>query len=83
MDFLLELILEIILEGAIDAVTETKIPLLIRILLAVALLALYLGFAGAIIYFGISSKNALVIAIGIFVLLLIAFAVCCKYKKLR
>lgn len=84
MDFLLELVFEIILEGAIEAASDTKVPMPIRILLATVLLGLYLGLVVLIVYIGISNKNGLVIAIGIFLSLLIAGAVwykCLKFKN--
>ena len=43
MDNLLTLVLEIILDGAVSAAAGKKVPMIIRIVLAVFLIALWLG----------------------------------------
>lgn len=83
MEILIELILSIILEGSMELTTERRVPMPIRILLAVLLLAFYIGFCGIVIYSGIKMKNAIIAGIGIFVLVIVAVTVIWKYKEMK
>lgn len=82
MEVLLEIIMTIILDGSMEAVTEKKIPLFIRIAAAVFLFILYGGFCGFLIYLGIVNKSGLIIGIALFLLVMIAAAIVWKYKKM-
>lgn len=82
MDFILELLLEIILEGALESVTEKKIPLLIRIFVALILLVFYLGFGGCLMYIGIVEKSGVITGIAVFWFLMTACLIIKKCKEL-
>lgn len=83
MDMILEVILEIVLEGSFELSTDRKVPLPVRILLAVILIALYLGFCGLLLYLGIRESEPVVIAIAVFVFLMCAGAVMWKYRQMK
>ena len=55
MDDLLELILEIILEGAVEATVSPKVPLPVRIGLALLLGGFFIGLFGLIFWVGLST----------------------------
>lgn len=83
MDVILEIVLEVILEGAVDLSTDRKVPLPVRILLAAVLIALYLGLCGALLYLGIREDEPIVILIAVFIFLMCAVAVICKYRQMK
>lgn len=83
MDFIIEILLEIILDDALESVTEKKIPLPIRIFVALVLLVFYLGFGGCLLYIGIAKKNGMMTGIAIFWFLMIACVIIRKCKELR
>lgn len=83
MDMILEIVLEIVLEGAVDMSTNRKVPLPVRILLAVFLIALYLGFCGFLLYLGISEGAPIMIAVAVFVFLMCAAAFIYKYRQMK
>lgn len=66
MEFLLELIIDIIgeglIEGAIDGMESKKVPMPLRILLAVVLFALLIGL-GVIFFLVIMSSESLAVGI--------------------
>lgn len=69
MDFLLELLFEIILEGTLELGTNRKIPLVLRILALLVILALFGGITVLILFAGyqaIKEHNTLA---GVFLLI--------------
>ena len=57
MSDLLEIVLEIVLEGALHGAASPRAPLVVRILLAAALAALWLGLSGLLLYVGMQSGS--------------------------
>ena len=57
MSDLLEIVLEIVLEGALHGAVSPRVPLVVRILLAAALAALWLGLSGLLLYVGMQSGS--------------------------
>ena len=57
MSDLLEIVLEIVLEGALHGAASPRVPLVVRILLAAALAALWLGLSGLLLYVGMQSGS--------------------------
>ena len=78
MDLIFEFILDLILEGSFMAATEKKVPLVIRILAALILVAVYLGLGGVLLYIGIKNKS--ILFTGVALILCIAFAAGFFYK---
>ena len=66
-----------------EAVTEKKIPMVIRVLLAVFLLVFYIGFVGIFFYIGVKHKNGIMKGIAVFLGVIIAALVIKTYKEIK
>lgn len=64
MDDLLELVLEIVLEGAIEAAGSRRVPLPVRIGLALLVAAFFGGIVGLLLWVGIDTRNWPLTALG-------------------
>ena len=82
MFHIIEIILEFIFLGTIDAMSSKRIPLILRVLVATVLLALYLGLFALLLVVGINTGSATLIVIAFVVLLLIAVLVIPKIKQI-
>jgi ribose/xylose/arabinose/galactoside ABC-type transport system permease subunit len=67
MEILFEFLFELVLEGSFALFSEKKVPMWLRILAALVVLAFFGGIVGLIIYGGITTKNPLVVGIGVFI----------------
>lgn len=67
MDFLLELLFEIIFEGVIEMTSSRRVPFIIRLILAVVVLAFYLFITGCVMYIGIIQKQVAIFLIGLLI----------------
>ena len=65
MDDLLEFLLDFIVDGAMDAVDSPRVPLWVRILLGVVLLAFFLGLSGFLIAAGVGTGRWGLAVIGV------------------
>lgn len=83
LDFIVELIAELILGGAAEIMDYKKAPIWIRILSAIIILAVVLGFGGLLIWSGINEGEIVLILLGIGVFVLFAIAVCYRLIKHR
>lgn len=83
LDIALEIIMTIIFEGSMEAVTEKKLPIVIRVLAVVFLLVFYIGFTGIFFYIGIKHKNGMMLGIAVFLYVIIAALVIKKYKEIK
>ena len=82
MDLIMEILLELIFEGTLEMVTSKKIPMFIRLLAAVLLLAFYIGFGGVLIYIGIKHKSIVVIICAVVLLLVVWIVIVYYYMEL-
>lgn len=57
MSELLEIVLEIILEGAVQTASSSRVPLIVRVVLAALLAAAWLGLSGLLLYVGAQSGS--------------------------
>lgn len=85
MDFIIELFSEIILEFVFEFIFEgvfsKRIPLILRILFAVILLAFFGALTIGLIVIGIVVDNIFVLLIGIFMTIMSAWALVRKLKE--
>ena len=83
MEFIMEIILDLILEGSVEAASSKKVPLPVRILASVILLAVYGGLIGFLVYIGIHEKIWLVLVLAAVILIITVLAFYHVYKKRR
>ena len=83
MEVLFKILFEIIVEGSLEASRDKKIPLWIRIIAGIILIAIYGGLVGFLIYEGIRSVNWVLLVIGIALLVFFAFGFWKVFKKHR
>ena len=83
MEVLFEILFEIIVEGSLEASCDKKVPLWIRIIAGLILIAVYGGLVGFLIYEGIRSVNRGLLVIGIALLVFFAFGFWKVFKKHR
>ena len=83
MDFIFEFLFEIILEGCFEAISEKKIPFVVRIIIALILFIFYICFGGIFLYIGIKQKSVLLIGISIFLYIIIGIVAFRKYEELK
>lgn len=81
MEILFEILFELIVEGSLEAAADKKVPLWIRIIAGIILIAVFGGSAGVLIYIGIRNTNWILLVIGIVLLLFFAFGFWKVYKK--
>ena len=83
MEILFEIVFEIIVDGSLKTSTNKKVPLWIRIIAGIVLIAVYGGSAGALMYIGIRNKDWILLVIGIALLVFFVFGFRKVYKKYR
>lgn len=83
MDDLLELILEIILEGAVEATVSPKVPLPVRIGLALLLGGFFIGLFGLIFWVGLSTGKWPLMLLGMALLAGFGAWVWAKSREIR
>lgn len=83
MEIIFEIIFEIIVDGSLNAVSDKKIPLILRILSAIVLLTVYGGLVGLCLFWGIQNKSAILIAVGLGLLIFFGLAFIKTYKSHR
>ena len=67
MEILFEFLFELIVEGSFEILGEKKVPIVLRILAAVVVLALYVGLVGLFVYIGITYDNVIIVGLGVFI----------------
>ena len=83
MEIIFEIIFEIIIDGSLNAVSDKKIPLILRILSAIVLLIVYGGLVGLCLFWGIHDKSVVLIIVGIGLLIFFGLAFIKTYKSRR
>jgi len=83
LDDIIELILDLVLNGAAEAVDCKKAPIWIRILSAIIILAVVIGFGGLLIWSGVNEGKLVLILLGIGVFVLFAMLGIYKVIKYR
>lgn len=81
MEIIFEFLFELIIEGSIETLGGKKVPLVIRIIASVILIAVYGGITGICFYCGIRDKSPIIFLIGIFILLITIVLFYTIYKK--
>ena len=70
MDLILEIILDLIIDGYHDAASDRKIPLAVRVIVIILVIAVYGGLTGYCFYLGIHDRSLIALAIGGLILFL-------------
>lgn len=83
MDLILEIILDLIIDGYHDAASDRKIPLAVRVIVTILLIAVYGGLAGFCIYQGIHDRSPIGLAIGALILFLAVPVIIRLFKKIK
>ena len=83
MNVLLDIILDLILDGYLGAASERKIPLPVRVIAAILLIAVYGGLIGFCFYLAIHDKSWIAAAVGILILFLTVPALIQLFKKYK
>lgn len=83
MSIVIEIILEVILLGTIDAIPSKRVPLIVRVRLAIILLTAYIGLALLMFIAGVQSKNTMLVAVAGIVLFLVAALIFPKLKRIK
>lgn len=83
MDVLLEIILNLIIDGYSEAASDRKVPLAVRVIVAILLIAVYGGLIGFCFYLGIHDRNWIAVAIGVLILFVTVPAIIRYLKKIR
>ena len=81
MNLLLEIILDLIIDGYHKGVSDRKIPLAIRVIVAILLVAVYGGLTGFCFYLGIHDRSWIALAIGVLILIVTVPAIIRFFKK--
>ena len=78
---MLEFIIEVIFEGSFEMSNAKKVPMPLRILFAVVLIALYLSVFGVLLWCGIISKSIPVTLLVVFAFAVITVLLVKEFKK--
>ncbi len=80
-DDILELILELILDGSIEAADNKRVPMPVRIILAMFLIAVFFGVCVLLIIIGIEEENTALKVLGMFMAAAIAALIGIKIRR--
>ena len=83
MELIFEILFELIIDGSMNAATDKKIPVILRIIAAIILLVVYGGLVGLCFFFGIRNKSAALMLIGVFILTITILGIRKTYKNHR
>ena len=83
MFHIIEIILEFIFLGTIDAMSSKRVPMILRVLVATVLLAIYLGLFTLLLVVGINTRSAMLTVVAFVVLILIAVLVIPKIRQIK
>ena len=83
MDFLLEILFEIIFEGVIEMTSSRRVPFIIRLILAIVVLAFYLFITGCVMYVGIIEQQIVIFLIGLLIFVGIGSVIVKKFIHFR
>ena len=83
MDIILEIIFNLIIDGYNEAASDRKIPLAVRVIVAILLIAVYGGLTGFCLYQGFHDKSMLALVIGVLILLTGVSVIIQLYKKYK
>lgn len=72
MELILDLLFEFFVDGSIEALGNKKVPKPLRIVALVFLIIVFGGIISLCIFFGIVDKNWILIAAGVFILVIVA-----------
>ena len=81
MEIIMEFLFELIVEGSLEASSDKKVPLPIRIIAAIILIAVYGGLIGFCFYSGIREKSWVLIVLGVIILVITVLGARAAYKK--
>ncbi len=84
-EILFEIIFEVVLEGSLELSTtkSIKVPLLLRILAVLFIVAIGGGLCAFIFIIGVKNEQPLLIGISVFLLIMIIVAFITKYREYR
>ena len=83
MEFIFDFIFELIIDGSFDAASNKKVPMAVRVISAIILIAFFGGIIGFCIFLGIRDRNwvtLLLIALILIAVILQALRYYRKYK---
>ena len=81
VDVLLEIILNLIIDGYSEAASDRKVPLAVRVIVAIMLVAVYGGLIGFCFYLAIHDQSWIAAAIGVLILFVTVPAIIRYFKK--
>lgn len=83
MELIMEFLFELIVEGSLEAFSDRKVPVPLRILAAVVLLGVYGCVIGFCFYCGIRDREWVLIILGIVILVFTVLGARAVYRKRR
>ena len=81
MEFIMEFLFELIVEGSLEASSDKKVPLPVRIIAAIVLIVVYGGMIGLFLYSGIHGRNWGMLILGVIILVITVLGARAVYKK--
>ena len=81
MEVILEFLFELIVEGSLEASSDKKIPLPLRIIAGIVLIGIYGSLIGFCIFSGIHDRNWIVLVLGIIILVITILGARAVYLK--
>ena len=83
MELIFEILFELIVDGSLNATTDKKVPVIIRIIAAIILIVVYGGLIGLFFFWGIHNKSIALLVIGALILVITVLGIWKTYKKHR
>ena len=84
MEVIFDIIFDLIIEGSIDAASNKKAPMALRVISAIVLIAFFAGIIGFCIFLGIHDRNWITLVLAALILIaafFLAFRFYRKYKE--
>lgn len=81
MEFIIEVLCEVLFEGAFELAADKEVPLTVRAIAGIVILAVFGGISGLCIYWGIKKSLTVLIVIGVAILLLPVIVFLAKRKR--
>ena len=83
MEFIMEILFEVIVEGALEASSDKKIPLPVRVIAAIITVGIYGGLIGFCLYSYFQDGNPTFLIVGIIILGITVLGAISIYRRRR
>ncbi len=83
MDIVFDIIFELIVDGSVEAVGNKQVPMAVRVIAAIILLAFFGGIIGFCIFLGIHDRNWITLVLGALIMIVTIYQIIRLYNRYK